>query len=592
MNKVISPAMVGKRKILKFRRNQDALLASAERRLENGEALGALRILNTLNVDYAPTADSCAALADACEMLEVNTRALKAWYAFLDVCLGEDLGDAYEGIAVNYMNLGRETQAAYYYNLLMQVDQDISEESKMEIVETFSKPRKNPLKFVYPPVLADYSEELESGLKALKEGNYESARELFAKAPAGSQQYKAAQNLTAISYLLSDETKKAFDLCLRLIEEDENDVQAYTTYAAVLGQMERREEAVEVAKKLCKMQTEDTDERYKIATVCCENGLHEEALELFTGLEEEIPNDKTLLYFKAVSAYKSGKTELCLASFEKLLTVYPDAAVARYYYDAVRYYENNKENTDLRPPVLNYFYTVPQEVKDRYCELLYFLEKARMDAVAEIGMDKQVNYILDWCFDESEGFELNLQNIAIYVAVRCNCEDFLRRKLLDPDVADVLKVFALERIAERNRGGSYGVVICHIYRRVEFMRVKIGVKKHRRFIQAFASVYAKFAVISETHAKRICAATELLYNCLSVRELLSLADGTSETAAAIYLLSGIKEGGGNLRAACNLFNAKERETEFIVTSVQEVTEEIQRKNALEKRMRKGESLSE
>ena len=94
MNKVIPPAMVGKRKILKFRRNQDALLASAERRLENGEALGALRILNTLNVDYAPTADSCAALADACEMLEVNTRALKAWYAFLDVCLGEDLGDA------------------------------------------------------------------------------------------------------------------------------------------------------------------------------------------------------------------------------------------------------------------------------------------------------------------------------------------------------------------------------------------------------------------------------------------------------------------------------------------------------------------
>jgi tetratricopeptide (TPR) repeat protein len=263
-----------RRKILKFKRNEEELLNSADKRIADGEYLTALRLLNSCYEEYGASSDLFEMLSDVYELLEVNSQALKTCFCTLDLCEEEDLPDAYEGIAVNYMNLGRETQAAYYYNLLMQVDDQISEESKMELVETFSKPQKERLHFVYPPEKADYGEQLDDGLRELKGGKFTKAREYFAAVSPESKQYTTARNLTAISFLLEEKYETALALCQQLIAEDDGNVQAYTTYAAVLGQLGRREEAAEVAKKLSKMETDDTDELYKIATVCCENELH------------------------------------------------------------------------------------------------------------------------------------------------------------------------------------------------------------------------------------------------------------------------------------------------------------------------------
>jgi tetratricopeptide (TPR) repeat protein len=511
--------------------------------------------------------------ADVYELLEVNTQALKSCFCILDLCDEEDLPDAYEGIAVNYMNLGRETQAAYYYNLLMQVDDEISEESKMELVETFSQPKKNRFHLVYPPEKADYGEQLDEGMKALKEGKFDAARELFSAVSADSPQYAVARNLTAISYLLEDKYDRSLAICEQLLAENDEDVQAYTTYAAVLGQTERRDEAMQVAKKLSRMETDDTDELYKIATVCCENGLHKEALEKFTLLEEQIPNDKNLLYFKAASAYKSGNTELCISTFERLLTIYPESSVARYYYDVVRYYAENKENLP-DPPDVSYFYTVPQPVRDRYCELLCFLAKIRKDAAIAVGEERQVETVLNWCFDEGDGHEIELQELAIGVAVHCGADRFLRKTLLSPDVPDIIKLYAMEQIALENKENVYGVVICNIYRKVNFLHVNIGVKKHKKFLKAFAAVYAKFAIVSENYAQRICAATELLYHCLLAAEKLELAENTHDVSYAIYLLTGIKETGIQKNATAELFEADEKGARELVKIVKDITKKI------------------
>jgi tetratricopeptide (TPR) repeat protein len=566
------------RKILKFKRSEDDLLNSADKRIADGEYLTALRLLNSCYDDFGPSYDLFEMMADVYELLEVNPQALRTCFYMLDICGEDDLPDAYEGIAVNYMNLGRDTQAAYYYNLLMQVDDEISEESKMELIESFSQPKKEKFRFVYPPEKADYGEQIEAGMRALKQGKCSLARESFAAvSPESEEQYNSARNLTAISYLLEDKYDKALSLCEQLLAENDEDVQAYITYAAVLGQLGRREEAVKVAKKLTKMQTDDTDSLYKIATVCCENELHKEALEKFTALEEMIPNEKNLLYFKAASAYKSGNTELCISTFERLLTVYPEASVARYYYDVVRYYVANKDKLS-DPPDVSYFYTVPQPVRERYCELLSFLSKIRKDAAFTVGGEKQVETVLYWCFDEEDGRETELQEIAIDVAVHCNADRVLRKILLNPDVSDIIKLYAMETIAMENKENQYGVVICNIYRKVNFLHVNIGVKKHKKFLKAFAAVYAKFAIVSENYAKRICAATELLYHCLLAAGKLELAESTQDLAYAVYLLTGIKEAGIAQKVSSELFEADEQKSREMVKIVKAVTKKIHAKD--------------
>ncbi|MBP5242446.1 MAG: hypothetical protein J6Z36_02005, partial [Clostridia bacterium] len=351
-------------KVKKFDGDRESrLMDSARKRLDEGDYITALRLLNRRNENFADDADSCASLADAYELMEAGGQAIKAWYRFLDVCEKEDLSEAYEGLAVNYMNLGRESQAAYYYNQLLRVDPDITEESKMEIMETFSRPKKSLFKVVYPPEKADYTAEMEEGLTFLKEGKYADAREAFSAVPKEANQYFSAQNMVAVSYLLDDKLEDAKTLCENLLAENENDVQVCTTYAAVLGQLKQYDAAKKVAEKLSKAQTEDTDELYKIATVCCENDMHAQALEKFQKLEELIPSDKNILYFKAVAAYTSGDIKQCLDAFDRLLVIYPEAAVARYYYDHLRLYLDNQDKVDMQKPELTYFYTLAQQAR-------------------------------------------------------------------------------------------------------------------------------------------------------------------------------------------------------------------------------------
>ena len=73
-----------------------------------------------------------------------------------------------------------------------------------------------------------------------------------------------------------------------------------------------------MAFRLCGLKNLTPEEQYKVATVCCENDLHEQALQQFLALEKEIPYDGNMLYFKGVAAYKSGKTELAISALETL----------------------------------------------------------------------------------------------------------------------------------------------------------------------------------------------------------------------------------------------------------------------------------
>ncbi len=568
-------------KVLYFDDGEERLDKSIRKRTEEGRPLEALRLTNRRNEFFDPTPDSYAAQADLYETLEVYTQAVKTWYRFLNECDEDSLAEAYEGLAVNYMNLGKEGQSAYYYNQLLRVDDELSEESKMDIVEMFSKPKKEAFRIVYPPEKADYTPEIEQGLRALRESNFSSAREAFSQVAAGSPQYRTAQNLVAVAYLLEDRKEEARALCEKLIAENDGDVQAYTTYAAILGQTEEREKAAAVAKKLSRMYTEDTDELYKIATVCCENGLHAAALEKFIQLEKEMPNDGNLLYFKAVSAYKSGNIPLALDTFDRLLVIYPEAAVARYYYDLLRHYPDHRDKEDMVEPDLTYFYRVPQKVREAYCDMLCFLEGLHVREAEELSDNPQVISVLQWSFDELDGADGDLQMLAMSAAVHCRYERFVEETLLDPDVSDVVKVQTMQLIAEQNKETEYGVVVCHIYRHVRFYRLKINGKKKKKFLHAYAAVFAKFAVVSDNHAQRIRSSAELLYNCLALREATSYADKPENISCAIYLLADIREAGSKPAAAAELFGAEEAEVSEILELVRAVTNEVLRRGRKE-----------
>ena len=540
---------VGKVKKIDFSRKR--LSSMADNFYNEGKYLSALKFAYKEASEYGMDIDVFIRLADIYEGMNLQGMALNWWFRCLDSAELDDLPDIYEGIAVNFLAMGQESQAAYYYNKLIDSDDTIPEEVKLDIAEAFSNSPKDKFRFSYPPELVDYSEELKSGAKALKAGNCKSAIEILSSVSKESKQYVQAKEMEAVARLLAGEVKEAEEACQALLAVEPNDVRALATLAAVYLEQGRKEESKALAYRLSEMDSDDADELYKIATVCCENELHEAAYKKFKILDQKTPYDGRVLYFKGVSAYKCGKIECAIEALNELCTIYPDAAVAKYYLAELHRYQN--EGGDA--PELIYFYHLPQEERENRCSLLIHMSKcAREEAELFAFLAMQENYF-EWCFDEMDGGDHELQYLALVAAVKAGIDGFLRRVLLDYEVLDVLKLETLRMLIERNEEMEIGVVLCSIYKRLFLPRISIGRKRRKKFIEAFAKVASKFIVIKETYGERLKRAAEALYRALEGYNSLDLVDNPDDCACAIYMLAGLKELGDNPEVIAAAFEA-------------------------------------
>ncbi len=546
----------------------------ADKYYNEGNFLSALRFAHRELLEYGGDPDVYARLCDIYEAMGLHGTALNYWFRFLDVAAEEDLPDIYESLGANYLAMGNERQAAYYYNRLVDVDDTLPEETKMDIADAFATEKGSKLRFVYPPKLADYSEEISLGSKALKIGDTDKAISTLDKVAKGSKEYSSAKEMQAIAYLLKGEPEAAERACREILEENPDDIRVLATLAATYLEQDRKEDSLALAKRLAKVEATENDDLYKIATVCCENGLHAEAYERFCQLDEKTPYDGRTLYFKGVSAYKSGKVKEAIAAFDRLCTIYPDAEVTKYYLRELRAFEESLQaGEEATPPELIYFYHLPQEERESRCRALLTLGKCTKEEAPVFGLLALHDGYFAWCFDEMDGADRDLQYLGLVTAAHVRADEFLQDVLLDYDVADVLKVETLRMLIERNEDMDIGLVLCHVYRRVPVNKIRIGRKRRRKFIEGYAKVASKFLVIDDKYAEKLQRAAERLYACLEKYNALDLADGDDELACAIYLLAGLHELGKDQKFIASAFDAKIEKVRVLLSYTIERKEE-------------------
>ncbi len=547
-----------------------ARLASlADKYYNEGKYLSALRLAYKEMELYGGDGDVYARFSDIYEGMDLHLSAINYWYRFLDEADESDFPDIYEGLAANYLHLGNETQAAYYYNKLLEVDDSLPEETKQDIIDAFSKEKRDKFRFVYPPRLADYTEEVDGGSEALKTGNCKRAIELLSVVERGSKDFAAAREMQAIAHLLDGDTQAAKAACFELLEEIPDDVRVLATLAAVYLEEGDTESSKKLALQLFEKEQQSTDELYKVATVCCENGLHEQAYKKFCQMEKLVPFDGRMLYFKGVAAYKCGLLDDSDKALDTLCAVYPDAEVAKFYLQALRSYrmavdEGEKVET---PPELTYFYHLPQTEREERCRTLIQIGKSAKDEAQLFGLLAWHDGYFRWCFDEMDGTDHDLQYLSLATAAHVRADDFLREVLLDCEVIDLLKMETLRMLLERNEDMEVGVVLCHIYRRLYLQKIAIGRKNRKKFIDGYAQVASKFVVISDTHGAKIKAATERLYRTLESVGSLDLVEKAEDCACAIFLLSGLKELRGGVENLAAAFDANGEKVRVIVATV-------------------------
>lgn len=537
-------------KVLKLDFSDETLLDSAEKRYRDGDFLGALTMLNKRAERFEPSADACALYADIYEEMELYTLAADSWFRFLDTCNEADFPEGYEGLAVAFMNMNNEAQSAYYYRRSLTEEDLDSVLERMEEIEFSMEHKKPDLRLIYSvDGTHGNPNALSEGLALLKDGSVEGARERFREMPAASKDYASAAGLAAMCTLMMGDSESAEKECRELLKTHPENVQALTTYCAVLGARENRDGAREVAKKLAGLKVDSTDDLYRIATALCETGLDEEAYKKLTLLKKRIPNDDNVLYFHAVAAHRINKTEDAIDSLERLTTLFPRKAVARYYLERLR----ELRDGERKEVPMNYYYRMPEEEYRTVADFLIAASNAPEPELLSALTSLDEFYRL--AFDELEGRDEKLQMIAAKVAVRCRADKFLREALLDYEGDEIIKLSILHDLTVRNEDDSFGVVVCNIYKEFFTHKLEIGERKRDAFLKAFADVYSKFALLGEDNEGKICAAAEDIYMTLDDMEAWEYMDERASLAAAIYRESRIKRGERSLDEIVNLFEA-------------------------------------
>ncbi len=515
------------------------LMQTAEKLVDARDYLGALKILNKnaeLNGDDGYAHLLYAQIFDDIGLFE---RSINEWFKFLasgDFDDPEDLNEAYEGLAVGFMNVGNEQFSAYYYGKLLNQTPDLDADLRADIMESFLSREENPLKFVYPPEIADCSAIISDGIEYMKNNEFKKAVKEFEKVDRRNKSYATARNYIAMSYIIDDKTDKAEEVCNELLAIKPDDVHALTTLVAVKTEQNKREESRQLAQRLLELDISSPDDLFKIATVCCENGMHEDAFNLLCKLESKIPFDSSVLYFKAIAAFNCGKYDKCFAAFDKLLAVNPDAVTAKYYREAARI---AVESGDTAP--MSYFYRLPHKERESSVKILAAIGSLTASQVAKAFDEVDVSDCVRWCFDESEGAgSSELRFLGAMCAAKGRLDGLVSDILLNAFVEDDLKVRVLSVIGERNEDTTVHAVFCNVLKTVSFVRLNLGRAKRRQFVAAYAYLTSHFALLDGALGKKFARAAEKLYGTLEEEERLYAVGKRSELAAAIFLAAKVK----------------------------------------------------
>ncbi len=537
--------------------SDEFLIQSAERRLDSKDYFGALTMLNKRAELYPPSADALALYADIYEDLEQWSLAADAWFRFLDVCNEADFPEGYEGLSIVFLNMGNEFQSAFYYSRAYPDDPDDEIEEFTEFLDNFDPEEEPPRLHVVGEL---DPEALKEGLDLMREGGLKEARERLLEVDESSPDHPSAAGLAAMCLLMMGEEEEAEKECDALLDAYPDNVQALTTYIAVLGARGNKDRAKSVAKRLSALQTDATDDLYRIATALCETGLDEEAYKILLRLKIRLPYDENILYFFAVASYHLGKIDEAIGALETLTTIFPRKAVAKYYLQHLR----RVRDGDEKEFEMGYFYRMPPAEYRRIANFFLAICKADDEDIPALSEMPDLEFYLRIAFDELEGRDEKFQMLAVKVAGRTRYDGFLREQLLDYMGSDLVKFAILHEFTARNEEESFGTVFINLYREFFTHTIDIGERKSKEFLDAFADVYSKYGLLGEDNEGKICAAAEDLYAALEDAGAWRYMNERAALASAIYRESRLKGSLQTLDDICDMFDADRYVTQEIL----------------------------
>lgn len=526
--------------VIKFKISKKKQRELFDEAYDRGDLYGALAVLNSMRERNAMDNEMYEDFIDLYDEMGAYSCSLNMWFEY--ICyfgIEENAVEKYEGLAVTYGNLGMDSESIYYYKKLFEVGSfnEINEVLNELDADSFSfNSEDSNLRLVHSSGRSDCSNEFNRGAEALRDGNIESAIEEFSSIDENSNEYVNAQNFLALSHALKGDLESGCKICKELLKKHPADVQTLTTLASLYLELGDKESGREICEQLCKRTDVSAENLYKIATVACESDMPEEAVRMFEKLEGMLPADKNLLYLTAVANYNAGRYSVSGKYFWRLLTLYPNSSVAKYYSGIVSAAEEaERVGAEAEKVEIPYSYHLPEEERRERVNYLNFALKSNDITPADIYF----NECLNWAVDEYYGQDEELQCLAYKAAMRSKHDVFLQTVFFRYDLPDYPKTEILRELVELNKPISLRLVLSNIYNEFNFDGIKLGKKDKKIFLKSAAVIIARFAPLMPDKMEVIIDAVERIYNEAYLKRHPDIEIDIRSLECAIFLFSEI-----------------------------------------------------
>lgn len=528
------------KQVRKLEFQEEAYIESAEKRFDEGDDLGALKMLNMRAERYDPSADAEALYGEIYDIFELMSLSIDAWFRFLDTCNEADFSEGYRGLARAFLQKRDDRHGNFYLKKYYEAE-------GMDFSEIEKETQKPDLKLVHNadgPI--DEEESLRDALQELLRiglsGDKETDGQSQPTAPdPESKNYARDQGLAAFGKILRGDFEGAASEFQKLSEQFPDDLNSLLTYIALLEVQEDREGALAIGHRLAKYETDSYEDIICIAIALRQLGLHEETYAWFSRAREFSPYKEDILWSLGVAAYKSGKLEEAIEALEMLTLLNSRRVVASYYLQRMRRERDGEE----RGIGLSYDYALPEEEIERLkAHFRAILDTDDEKEAERLGEDRALLEDLRAPFDvlvaggkDEEGDELRL--LAADAALHCRCDRFLRELLLLNTMHgfDELKTHVLRALIARNEENSFGVVMGDVYREVFVHELEIGGKYAEPFLEAYADVAERLTFVGEfietEFDEQLLSAAEEVFHSLEEQNALFYCENQAAVKAVI-----------------------------------------------------------
>ena len=195
----------------------DRLIGIAADLVDEHNYIRALKMLNKNAEISGNDEDSYMLYAEIFDDIGLYEKSVNNWFRYLDITQSDELGECYEGLAVDYMNLGNDHFSAYYYNKLLLETDEVDSEMREQIIKDFLTVEDNPLKFAWPPEIADVGDIMQKGISLMADGKFKEAYDTFGEVAEGNPKWPSARNYMAMCLIVDDKSEEAEAECMKVL---------------------------------------------------------------------------------------------------------------------------------------------------------------------------------------------------------------------------------------------------------------------------------------------------------------------------------------------------------------------------------------